>query len=237
MKDISGNKYGSLIAIKFSYSDKNNQAFWQYKCNCGKTHIARANTITYAAKNALNKNDYEIPSCGCVELARKTKHGFRKAKDTHPIYKSYRGMFNRCYNPNVRNYKTYGAIGITICDEWLNNPEAFIEWSLANGWREGLTIDKDILCNKLKISPKIYSPSTCLWISKKENSKHITNKCIRENYSTHSKLKWDYPEIFEIYRQYVLGIKPVVLKEKYQISTTHFYRLMREIEKKINDFL
>ena len=66
------------------------------------------------------KQDPELPSCGCVELARKTKHGYRKAKDTHPTYKIYRGMMDRCYNPNSKGYQWYGAVGVTVCDEWNN---------------------------------------------------------------------------------------------------------------------
>lgn len=237
MNNITGIKFGSLTAIRYSHSGENYQSFWEYKCDCGKTHIARANTIKYITKKAQANNDLEVPSCGCIELARKTKHGYRKLKNTHPIYAAYRSIMDRCYNPNVPNYRKYGGAGITICDEWLNNPVAFIEWSLENGWKRGLTIDKDILCNKLKISPKIYSPDTCLWITKEENSRHITNKCIRENYSTHRSLKWTYPEVFEMYRQFSKGVKASVLRKKYQISGTHFYKLMRDIERKAHDFL
>lgn len=31
------------------------------------------------------------------------------------------GMKYRCYNPSCKGYKNYGARGITVCDEWLNN--------------------------------------------------------------------------------------------------------------------
>lgn len=39
-----------------------------------------------------------------------------------------------------------------------------------------LVIDKDILCTKLNIRPKIYSPETCLWITKKENDSYKYGK-------------------------------------------------------------
>lgn len=95
------------------------------------------------------------------ELARKTKHGYRKAKDTHPAYRAYRGMMSRCYDTNNSAYKWYGAIGITVCDEWKNNPQAFVEWSINNGYPKDWYIDKDILCKAKGIYPHIYSPETC----------------------------------------------------------------------------
>ena len=50
-------------------------------------------------------------------------------------------MKQRCYNPNEKSYKWYGAKGIKICDEWINSPKSFEEWSLQNGYNDNLTID------------------------------------------------------------------------------------------------
>ena len=86
------------------------------------------------------------------------------------------GMISRCYDPEAKGYKNYGGSGVTVCKEWLYSPQAFIDWSLANGFEEELVIDKDILCDELEISPKVYSPSTCKWITASENSKYA-NDC------------------------------------------------------------
>lgn len=85
------------------------------------------------------------------------------------LFSRWHGMRNRCYNKNAPDYQRYGALGVTICDEWLNDFKAFYNWSMANGFQESLTIDKDILCDRLGINPKIYSPNTCQWISREEN--------------------------------------------------------------------
>jgi len=37
-------------------------------------------------------------------------------------------MKQRCYNPNYRNFHHYGGRGIKVCDEWLNNFEAFFDY-------------------------------------------------------------------------------------------------------------
>ena len=40
----------------------------------------------------------------------------------------------------------------------------------------GYELDKDILCQNMNISPKIYSPQTCMFISKKENISEATSR-------------------------------------------------------------
>lgn len=81
------------------------------------------------------------------------------------LYSIYHGMKERCYNKNTQQYKYYGAKGITICDEWLNENgvQNFIEWSLNNGYNENLSIDRID-------SKKGYSPDNCQWITQKMNS-------------------------------------------------------------------
>ena len=54
IQDISGKRFGKLVAIKIDHREKN-ETFWECKCDCGKTHIA-----TIHALNAGNTR-----SCGC----------------------------------------------------------------------------------------------------------------------------------------------------------------------------
>lgn len=197
-KDITGQVFGSLTAIKYSHT-KNRMAYWEYECKCGNTHVARANTVTHQCSK---KNDPELPSCGCVELERKTKHGFRKANDTHPAYAAWKSIKDRCYNPNVPTYPAYGGRGVTICDEWLNDPKAFIDWSINNGWKPGLHIDKDELSNKLGINPPMYSPETCQWVTPKRNVSMATN---RSNYGKHPNVKLSQAQVDEILELYKSG--------------------------------
>lgn len=211
-KDITGLKFGSLIAVSFSYV-KNRQAFWNYKCDCGRLHTARANTVTHIAQK---KNDPQLPSCGCVELARKTKHGYRKAKETHPAYRAYRGIMSRCYDSNDKGYQWYGAKGVTICEEWLNNPSAFVEWSINNGWSKGLHIDKDILCKAKGITPHIYSPDTCQWVTPQTNVSDVTN---RTNFGKHPNIKLSQKQVDEILYLYFSG------KETNQSELARMYGL------------
>lgn len=199
IKDITGQLFGSLTAVRLSHFGKNGTSYWVYQCKCGNEHVARGNTISYVTKK---RNDPEIPSCGCVELARKTKHGFRKAKNTHPAYKVYRGMMDRCYNPNSPEYKWYGKVGVTVCNEWKGNPEAFVNWSIESGWSPKLHIDKDILCDLKNITPHLYSPETCQWVTAKVNVGHATN---RNNYGKHPNIRLSHQEVDEMLELYFSG--------------------------------
>ena len=76
----------------------------------------------------------------------------------------FNGMRTRCYNSNDKSYEFYGKKGIRICDEWLFNPLAFEEWSLNNGYYDGLTIDRID-------ADKDYCPENCQWLSMEENTR------------------------------------------------------------------
>jgi len=89
------------------------------------------------------------------------KHGFKK----HLLYGVWGDMKDRCHNPNNKRYKDYGNRGITVCDEWKDNPKSFIEWALAHGWEKGLCIDR-------RDNNKGYSQDNCRFIDKGLNAKN-----------------------------------------------------------------
>ena len=82
-------------------------------------------------------------------------------------------MKQRCYNENNKDYHSYGGRGITICNEWLNNIEKFVEWSLNNGYKEGLQVDR-------RNNDKGYSPDNCRFVTAQINS---CNRNLKDNIS------------------------------------------------------
>ena len=87
----------------------------------------------------------------------KYKHGFSGSR----LYKKWALMKQRILNPKRDNYKYYGGRGITICNEWLEFIP-FRDWSLSNGYQEGLEIDR-------RNNNGNYEPNNCRWISSVEN--------------------------------------------------------------------
>jgi hypothetical protein len=50
-------------------------------------------------------------------------------------------MKQRCSDVNSIDFKDWGGRGIKVCDEWQDFMP-FYEWSLANGYESGLSIDR-----------------------------------------------------------------------------------------------
>jgi hypothetical protein len=94
------------------------------------------------------------------------------------------GMKKRCYDESVESYRWYGAKGIKVCDEWMDDPSKFEEWSLSNGYTDQLTIDRIE-------GDKDYSPDNCRWVTKINNLKYkSTTSMIEVNGVVHSGKDW-----------------------------------------------
>lgn len=89
-----------------------------------------------------------------------TTHGL----SNHRLNKIWRCMRQRCNNPNDQAYKWYGAKGVTVCAEWESSFLSFYNWAIANGYQDGLTLDR------VK-SDKSYEPSNCRWLTREENTR------------------------------------------------------------------
>lgn len=85
--------------------------------------------------------------------------GFKHGLSRTPIYEAWKGMKGRCNCSSDVAYKNYGGRGIKVCSEWENDPIAFYNWSINNGWKKGLSIDR--IDNN-----KGYSPDNCRWTTK-----------------------------------------------------------------------
>ena len=81
------------------------------------------------------------------------------------LIRTFSHMKERCYDKNDKRYSDWGARGITICDEWLNDPEAFVSWAIGNGYIPGLCIDRID-------NDSWYSPNNCRWVTLAENNQN-----------------------------------------------------------------
>ncbi len=157
--DLVGQKFGKLTVIEKAGSNGVNTLF-KCQCDCG-------NIKTIVGVD-IKKGHYV--SCGCVHPRLKTKM-YRE----HPLYDVWKGMKARCYDKKHRSYSLYGAIGVTVCEEWRTNFLPFYEWAISNGWSNGLQIDKDIIPKKLSIAPILYSPTMCCWVTSSDNNRNRKN--------------------------------------------------------------
>ena len=191
MKDITGQKFGSLTAIKPVHLSNQGTVVWEFVCVCGKHTEWIGNNVVSIAKHASNP---AVPSCGCIRdqvaSATSTTHGYSK----HPLQDAWQAMKQRCYNPNHPQYQMYGAKGTAVCQEWLDDSGAFIQWALANGWKKGKHLDKDAYSDA-QGTVRVYSPATCRFVSASENVSYSSK---RSNYKNNSRIRLTPEDVSKI---------------------------------------
>lgn len=160
--DLTGKRFGRLTVKSRASNDKSGSARWNCICDCGN--------YTTVLGGHLRKG--KILSCGCYmrecsshrlkehPTSGNLKHGMRHTR----LYTIWTNMKTRCLNEKNRAYKWYGAVGVSICPEWMRF-EGFLEWASKSGYQDILTIDR--------INPfGNYEPSNCRWVSKSEQRKN-----------------------------------------------------------------
>lgn len=149
---IENNRYGMLTIIKEANSyispkgKKSRKVSCQ--CECGNTK----DILLHSLRTGKVKN------CGCTNKVLTEQELNRKV-----IYSRFKGIKKRCYNTKDKSYHRYGGRGITICKEWDEDFKKFYEWSLSNGFKKELQIDR--IDNDGN-----YEPDNCRWVTPKENS-------------------------------------------------------------------
>lgn len=157
------------------------------RCDCGN--------ITYPSIPDVMTG--KIESCGCLHSENMkekfTTHGDSRSR----LYQTYRDMLNRCYNTEVKNYRLYGAVGITVCDEWRNSYVNFKQWASSAGYEDHLTLER-------KKNYLNYNPENCEWIPNKLEELRDNETVQSWNLSTTNVVTIDdtkYPSIAEAERQ------------------------------------
>lgn len=174
---MSKNHIGEIVGVFeitecMDYKDTDGHALYRGICKeCGFERIARLNDLKYTKTCTHIRIDGEIAFN-------------RSSWSSQRLRGIFDGMKKRCYNKSEESYRWYGAKGIKICNEWMDNPKLFEEWSLNNGYNDSLTIDR---INE----NKDYSPDNCRWTTKNDNSKYkSTTSMINVNGIIHSGKDW-----------------------------------------------
>ena len=185
--------FGNLIVLREVERKAGNQ-FFECLCDCGN--------VTTVMMGNLRSGD--VQSCGClrkkhrrVDMTRRNQeaatHGYARRDEQgrkSAEYEIWWGIVQRCCDPNAKDYKRYGAVGITICHEWRQSFQAFIAYV---GERPSDKHSIDRIKGRLG-----YQPGNVRWATPKEQSRNRTDnrlvtfqgetKCVAE-WAEHLQIK------------------------------------------------
>ena len=172
-RDITGQKFGRLTAIEFSYKVKNKNCrgyknYWLFKCDCGKETIKRKHNVLVG----------DTTSCGCLS----SRHTIGDRNRTHGMSGTrfqtiFQNILLRCNNKKDNNYKKYGAKGIKC---FWNSFQEFIN-----------DMYKDYIDHLEKFGEKNtqidrinnyghYCKNNCRWVTIKEQARNKKQSIILE---------------------------------------------------------
>lgn len=142
-KDLTGAQFGKLRVL-YRQTPKQLPVRWVCVCECGSVAVVLSSNLTSGKSS----------TCGCSRVV----HGKWKTR----AYASWRAMKYRCDDPTHPAYHNYGARGLRYCKRW----ESFDNFFADMGERPlRHTLER-------KNNKRGYSPSNCVWVSKKDNSRN-----------------------------------------------------------------
>lgn len=178
LEDLSGQRFGRLVAECRIYDPTNSSYKWRCKCDCGN--------VSYVSASNLKR---KIRSCGCyraeiIRMPRAHKYpGEYTSKHVPVLYSMWIGMRSRCKSPSLPNYMNYGGRGIEVCPEW-EDFGAFQTWAYSNGYKPGLTLDRTD-------NDGNYCPENCRWVDwYVQGNNRRTNVWYEYNEERHTLSEW-----------------------------------------------
>lgn len=124
--DITGHRFGKLVAIRPAERNTHGQVQWLLRCDCGGQTTAPTGQLRYGKRK----------SCACGRS--KPTHDMRKTR----LYSVWCSMKARCFRPKHVRFHRYGGRGIGVSINWLDSFQCFADWALANGYADDLQIDR-----------------------------------------------------------------------------------------------
>jgi hypothetical protein len=172
--DLTGQKFGALLAIERIGFNNFHKAVWHARCDCGAT-------IDVVASNLRSGNS---KSCGCLKsadargraIARnqrmigKQHPRFKHGETRSPEWRSWISMRTRCECPSATHFRLYGGRGIKVCRRWLQFQNFLADMGRKPTPRHSIDrINGD----------GNYTPANCRWATPTEQNRNRRRRKIR----------------------------------------------------------
>lgn len=173
LDDLTGKRYGKLVVLDRA-ANIGRQVAWRCQCDCGNEKTT----------TGWNLKSGQCLSCGCIVKETSRMNPVKHGQSYTRLYHIWIGMKQRCYYAKHRHYDRYGGRGITVCAEWVDDFDAFYDWSMEHGYTDNLTIDRIDVDGS-------YSPSNCRWITlADQNGNTSKTKLYEANGEKHTIAEW-----------------------------------------------
>lgn len=141
IRDLKGQKFGSLTVLKDSGERTKNRAIvWECVCDCGNYHKTPGTPLLKGATK----------TCGCGRREYGKTHGLSNSK----LYERWTSMLSRCY-PTYSKSHLYYKKGIKVCSKWKSF-KCFAD-EMGSGFEPWMTLDR--IDNS-----KGYNKDNCRWV-------------------------------------------------------------------------
>jgi len=116
---IGSPPFGRLTVLEYA-GKRNGRTEWKCQCSCGNVVNVRSQFLVSG----------HTQSCGCFMLDQiqksNVKHGHDRVGKRTAEYRCWASMNKRCSNQNSKEWHNYGGRGISVCDEWIEDFDAFL---------------------------------------------------------------------------------------------------------------
>lgn len=108
---LKDRKFGRLTVVRRA-PNSGGYSRWLCKCECGRMRVVFGCNLVHGRTVGCGRHHQPV---GCNR-----SHGncFSPHQKETPEYAAWRGMIQRCLNPNNKDYNNYGGRGISISKRW-----------------------------------------------------------------------------------------------------------------------
>jgi hypothetical protein len=155
---LIGKQFGHLTVVDRA-GNSGKFAAWLCRCVCGSEVVVGGNKLRGGRRKACGVNGHRWKS-------QQVRAQGGMTTQFPSEYQSWLNMFARCTDPESKNFKNYGARGITICDRWNEFKNFMLDMGRKPHPRH--TIERDDVNGN-------YEPANCRWIARKDQGRNKRN--------------------------------------------------------------